>query len=98
MDQPSMLDCLQAAINQVKQQDRTPHVLIGYVDARKIFDRITGLPKWYHAFGIDRHHASRIMKKHIAGTYTNYKWFFERCKCGKIDVWYPMPENEFIIK
>jgi len=43
----------------------------------EVFTLITSEPKWYGG-KMTRQLASRIVKRHKAGHYNNYKWFFEK--------------------
>lgn len=43
----------------------------------EVFLLITSTKKWYGGV-VTRHSASRIIKKHNDGKYTNYKWLFEQ--------------------
>jgi len=86
-----MIDVLNATISQLKDTASIKSdCYIGIYDAMKLFDEITSVHKWYHKAKIDRHHASRIVKKHRAGTYRNYEWFFKRFGYETIHVIIPI--------
>lgn len=91
MENIKMIDVLNAAIAQVqKTHPIKSDCYIGIADAMKLFNEITSVHKWYHKGKIDRHHASRIVKQHKAGTYRNYEWFFKRFGYETIHVMMPI--------
>lgn len=87
-----MIEILEAAIKQLQEPRETNSnsICIGHVGAMELFDTLTSSNKWYHGIGIDRHHASRIIKKHKAGTYKNYKWIFTKFGYKSIEVIYKL--------
>lgn len=92
-DLPNIIDVLKCAIEQAKQTHPMTECYIGISDAKKVFDHLTSTPKWYHTIGIDRHHASKILKKHREGKYTNYEWFFANFGYKTIHVMWPIQDK-----